>query len=260
MNRYLVKFMRNVANELGAKGCAVGLSGGVDSSVCAALMCDAFGPENCLGVIIPAEDSKPEDEADAKVVANILKMPYIVHPLNLSDYEFQDRDFEKEVKPYILEMKTLIPSSIELPYIMKLRGRALVVSYYAKKYDYLQCQTLELTEWMLGWFDKFGDGVGDVAPIRHLYKTKVYEIAKEFVKDGVLPERVIERKAGSGNYPLTDEDELGGLTFEEVDKELDNLTKGCFKLNKRNQKILKLVNLSTIKRRLPRMICEEVFF
>ena len=260
MREEIIEFIRMVKDDMGAKGGVVGLSGGVDSSVCMALFCEAMGPENCLGIIIPAWDSNPKDKSDAQQVASCLGVRTVVHEMSLIDFKFPKHDFEKEVKPLLLSMDKLMPSEIELPYIMKLRGRMHIITYYAKLNNYLQCQTLEKTEWMLGWFDKFGDGAGDIAPIRHLYKTQVYELAKRYIEKGMLPKLVIERKAGSGNYPLTDYEELGGMSFEDVDDILDRLEVEHMTNRKAHltsfspnsvAKIEHLMQISEVKRRIP---------
>jgi len=256
-----VKFIKQYSQLLGTEGGVVGLSGGVDSSVCAALVCDALGPDNCLGVIIPAWDSDPKDESDAKKIGKQLGIKTIKHWMGLDDYFFPEYDFETEVRPLLEKMDTLLPSRIELPYIMKLRGRMHILSYYAKLNNYFQCQTLQKTEWLLGWFDKFGDAAGDIAPIRHLYKTEVFDFAEKYVKEGILPKLILSREPGSGNYPMTDSEELGNLTFDEVDDILimRNMTIQMIE-EKTNisrdkiAKVLNLVKLSNSKRKIPFML------
>ena len=246
MKNEIVDFIRTKAKELGNVGGTLGLSGGLDSSICAALIVEAMGPENCLGIIIPALDSNPQDAKDAKRLAEYLGIRTIYHPLNLIEFDFEDRDFEKEIRPLLLSMDKLLPPQIELPYIMKLRGRMYIITYYARKNNYFQCQTLEKTEWMLGWFDKFGDGVGDIAPIFHLYKTEVRELAKSI---GV-PNFILNRPPTSGNYPLTDEEELG-MSLEEADIILKKLDKGIMEGNSNFKKIERMVNISKSKREIP---------
>lgn len=261
MKERIIDFIRQTSKVMQTGGGVVGLSGGVDSSVCAALLCEALGSDKCLGIIIPANDSNPKDASDALEVARCLKMSIVLHPMKLEDFEFPKRDFEKEVKPLLLAMDELLPSEIELPYIMKLRGRMLIITYYAKRYNMLQCQTLEKTEWMLGWFDKFGDAAGDIAPIRHLYKTEVYGLAGEYVKKGILPPLVLRRQPGSGNYPMTDYEELGGLSFDETEEILNMIDLPASAIAEHlgieKNKILKiehLVSISESKRMIPLML------
>lgn len=259
----IISFIGEKNRYLGTTGMALGMSGGVDSSVCAALACLALGSSNCLGVIIPAHDSDPQDEKDAKEISDLLGMRYIVHPLDLTEFEFIERDFEKEIKPLLLTMKNLLPPEIELPYIMKLRGRMFIITYYARKNNYMQCQTLEKTEWMLGQMDKFGDGVGDIAPIRHLYKSQVYQLAEEFVGMGMLPGMILNRSSGSGNYPMSNYEELGGLSYDEVDRILraietkdDDVASSLISdiSYEGIKKVTNLVKISESKRNIPFMM------
>ena len=242
----IIEFITSKNKLLGTVGGVVGISGGIDSTICAALIVKALGPSNCLGIIIPAPDSNPQDAEDANKVAEFLGIKTIYHPLNLAEFEFEDRDFEKEIKPLLLSMNKLLPPQIELPYIMKLRGRMNIITYYARKNNYFQCQTLEKTEWMLGWFDKFGDGAGDIAPIFHSYKTEVRELAKRI---GV-PDFILNRSPTSGNYPLTDEEELG-MSLEEADIILKKLDKGIVEENRNFKKIERMVSISKSKREIP---------
>lgn len=219
----IVKFIKEEIEKGEFQGCVVGLSGGLDSSVCAALAAKALGRENVLGTIMPALDSDPQDELDAYALADNIGIHTVVKPIYWLQEFFptEKRDFEKEVKPYLVKPTKLVPPYIELPYVMKLRARMLTLSYYAKKLNYFQCQTLERTEWLLGWFDPFGDAAGDIAPIFHLYKSQVREIGKELV----LPDCVLNRAPSSGNYPLTDEEELG-MKLEDVDQILVGMRNG----------------------------------
>lgn len=244
----IIRFIQTQNELLGTNGGVVAISGGIDSAVCAKLVVDALGNDNCLGVAIPARDSNPADKKDANRLASFLNIRIEIFPLNLllSHFDIPKYNFEKEVKPLLLSMNKLLPPQIELPYIMTLRGRMYITTYYARKNNYFQCQTLEKTEWMLGWFDKFGDGVGDIAPIFHLYKTEVRELAKSI---GV-PDFVLSRSPTSGNYPLTDEEELG-MSLEEADIILKKLDKGIMEENSNFKKIEKMVNISKPKREIP---------
>jgi len=219
----IIDFIRSKNKLLGTAGAVVGLSGGLDSSVCAALIAKALGEDKVLGVIMPVVGSNPEDAEDAENLAKVLHIRIAFHSINflLSSFYMPRHDFEKEVKPLIVEQKELLPRPLDLMSTMKLRSRMYILGYYAFENNYFQCQTLEKTEWMLGWFDKFGDAAGDIAPIFHLYKTQVRQLA-EYLK---LPDFVLNRAPGSGNYPLTDEEELG-MKLDKVDSILVDLEMG----------------------------------
>lgn len=217
----ITQFIREKNELLGTAGAVVGISGGVDSSVCAKLVVDVVGPKKCLGIIMPAPDSNPKDKEDAIVLANFLNIETICHPLNnlLSNFKFKNIDYKKEIEPILLKGE-LLPTHLEDLCTMKMRGRMYILSYYARTLNYFQCQTLEKTEWMLGWFDKFSDAAGDIAPIFHLYKTQVYQLAKYLN----IPKVNFNKPPGPGTYPITDE-EILGMSFVEADTILYNLAK-----------------------------------
>lgn len=246
-------------NAIAFSGGVIGLSGGVDSSTCATLMTKAIGKENVLGVSMPARDSNPNDLVDAKRVAEWLGIKFEVHPLapildHFEVYDYiKDRDAEEIKQKYYINARTSMPRKIAYPCIMKLRSRMLIVGHYAYINDYFACQTLNKTEWMVGHFDKFGDACGDIAPIWHLYKTQVFELAKYL---GV-PKQTLARAPTSGNFPVTDEEELG-ITFEKADKILWHLENDAYDLAnkigvniKDVQRIIQLVKDSKSKRDVP---------
>jgi len=257
----ITSFIREKNDELRTGGGVVGLSGGLDSSVCAKLIVDSLGIAGCLGIIMPAEDSNPKDRQDALQFADYLGIATEYYPVEklLSLFEFEEKDFEKEVKPLLINMQELLPPEIELPFIMRLRGRAYILSYYSKKFNLFQCQTLEKTEWMLGLGDKFGDGAGDIAPLMHLFKSEVYELA-EYLG---LPRFVLDRKPTSGNYPLTDEEELQMKYPEETDAILKRLLDGMSANEIANEtgleldkvcRIDKMLKFSQVKRDIPQCL------
>ena len=218
----IVDFIQNVNRLLKSDGVVVGISGGIDSAICAKLSVDALGKDKCIGIAMPSDDSDPKDLEDAKMLTSILDIRLEIFPVSLllDIFSIPRWNFEKEVKPFMLEPTKLLPSQMQLLYTMKLRGRAYILSYFAGINNYLQCQTLQKTEWLLGWLDKFGDAAGDFAPIFHLYKTQVRELAKYID----LPDFILNRAPTSGNFPMTDE-ECIGMTIEEADRILFYLEK-----------------------------------
>lgn len=247
----ILKFIRQKTIEGGFSGAVVGLSGGVDSSVCAALCVRALGKENVVGIAMPAPDSDSEDEIDASKVASWLELQsFLVHPIRgLLDefrcYEFAAQfDWEKDIRPWLQGDFSQRSHQKAHLYIMKLRSRALILASHSRKLGYFQCQTLNKTELALGWYDLFGDGAGDIAPIQHLWKFEVFQLARRL---GV-PDFVLERAPGSGNYPLTDEEELGfGLV--EADRILTQL--GSIPESERVKKICGLMKAAEFKRGAP---------
>jgi len=213
----IVNFIKQGNDYAKTNGLLIGLSGGVDSSLCAVLAKEALGGGNILGVIIPSKDSNPDDKKDAISFANWLKIKYKVFPITpilemFNVYDFVEK-FDKEAVSIILHKSKNTSRHFFVPDIMKLRSRMLVLTKYSYEFNYLQCQTINKTEKLLGLGDTFGDFAGDIAPIYNLYKTQVSQLAK-YLK---IPYYILNKAPTSGLHSnLSDEKELG-MTSDKVD-------------------------------------------
>lgn len=200
----IIDWLRSQIEETSANGFVLGLSGGLDSAVCAALLRQAT--ENCLGLILPIE-SDVRDLEDAATVASAvnIKTQYI--------------DLTMSYKHLI----TLLPEGERLALgNMKARLRMVVLYYYANLFNYLVCGTGNKTEISLGYFTKYGDGACDVLPIGDLYKSEVRALARELK----IPETVINKVPSAGLWPgQTDEGEIG-FTYGQMDDALRQIEKG----------------------------------
>jgi len=194
----LVEWIQDKVVEAGCDGVVVGMSGGIDSSVTAALSKKAF-PNNMLGVIMPCE-SNPQDKEDAIIVADKFAIDYEV--ANLKEVY---HDLLEEIKK---EDNKLAEANI------KPRLRMSTLYYYANLNNYLVVGTDNKSELTLGYFTKYGDGGIDLAPLGDLVKTEVREVARVL---GVS-EEIITKAPSAGLWDgQTDENELG-VSYEEIDK------------------------------------------
>jgi len=99
---------------------------------------------------------------------------------------------------------------------IKARIRMTLLYAIANEKDGIVVGTGNLSEWLLGYFTKYGDGAADIAPLLHLYKTEVKELARHLE----LPESIIEKPPSAGLWDgQTDEEELGGR-YEDLDRVL----------------------------------------
>ena len=257
----LIDFIQEQQLKQKTKGATIGLSGGVDSAVCAALLVKALGQRDVLGIAMPEKDSAPEDLNDGKLIAKHLGIHLQIIPLTpllemFGVYDYMKGWNWKKIKQYYLtDDKDLAPTSAEYPMIMKLRGRGYILSEVAKRLNLLQCQTINKTEWLLGMFDKFGDTIGDIALIWHLYKTEVFALA-EYLK---IPKRIITREPDSGLMPIPfPETEEMGMSHKDMDEilyhlfELKNITPILEQYPKESiEKVRNWVSISEVKRQLP---------
>ena len=187
------------AQDAGVKGAVVGLSGGIDSAVTAALCKRALGG-HVLGVVMPCESVRA-DEEDAALVAAELGIPTVTVRL---DEPFQALVRELEPAPGLARSN------------LKPRLRMTTLYYYANSRSYMVVGTGNRTEIMAGYFTKHGDGGVDILPLGGLYKTQVRALARELG----LPQRIIDKPPSAGLWEgQTDEGELG-ISYEELDRAL----------------------------------------
>ncbi len=193
------------AQEANVRGAVVGLSGGIDSAVTAALCKRALG-ENVLGVIMPCESDR-RDEEDAMLVAIKLDIPTVTVRL---DKPFRTLAEELSVAPGLARAN------------LKPRLRMAALYHYANSMSYMVVGTGNKTELMVGYFTKYGDGGADILPLGRLYKAQVRALARELG----LPKRIIEKPPSAGLWEgQTDEGELG-ITYPELDRALEAIETG----------------------------------
>jgi NAD+ synthase len=197
----IAAWLRERLAAAGADGFVCGLSGGVDSATAAALAVRAIGPTRVLAVLMPCH-SPPEDAALGQLVADALGLTTVT--VALSD-------------AYDALVAALPPSEHRLAAAnVKPRLRMIALYYLAQSRDYLVLGSSNRTEIKVGYFTKYGDGGADLLPLGRVYKTQVWELAREL---GV-PKEVVERPPSAGLWPgQTDEGEMG-ITYRELDRVL----------------------------------------
>ena len=223
----LVKWVKDTVGDCTV---VIGISGGKDSSVCAAICVEALGKDKVFGVLMPDGEQKDIDKSlelcnyldinyttinigqVVKILrANLLYSPIldkepsvvgILKPFNLETDRFNDA-YETNT-PARIRMTTLYG-------VAAILGNSRVVN------------TCNLSEDWVGYSTKFGDGAGDFSPLAMITKTEVKELGYELG----LPEDLIEKVPSDGMSGMSDEEKLG-FTYEELDRyirtgEIDNL-------------------------------------
>ena len=227
-----------VGQVLKRRGLVVGMSGGVDSSVCAGLAVRALGAKRVFGLFMPERDSDPDSLKLAQEWADALGIDYTVEDIAptlaaVGCYERRDAAIRKIVPEFgpDWKMKIVLPGNrlesdrlntyelvvcspdgalqtLRLPPDVyrtivaatnfKQRVRKTMEYYHADRLHYAVIGTPNRLEYDQGFFVKGGDGLADVKPIAHLYKTQVYRLAEYL---GV-PAGVTRRPPTTDTYSL----------------------------------------------------------
>lgn len=229
-----VQWLQKKVKESNTNGLVVGLSGGIDSSVCAALMKKAF-PNNSLGIILPC-DSNSNDKAFAlKLVENIG-----IDSLEI-DLTSEHRSLFSKIQNSLSDYNDLNENIAQAN--LKARLRMSTIYGVANHLNYLVIGTDNAAELLTGYFTKYGDGGVDIMPLANLTKGEVYEWAKLLN----VPKEIIERPPTAGLWEgQTDENEMG-TTYNMIDKYI----KGEPIPSEDKEIIEKMHNRSHHKRELP---------
>lgn len=198
----LVLGVRDYTLKNGFKRVVIGLSGGVDSSLTAALAVEALGSDNVIGVFMPSEFTSLESEIDAEVLARNLRIELKVIPITKAMKAYEDtlrREF-KNAKRDVTE------ENIQA----RIRGNLLMA--LSNKFGYLVLSTGNKSEMAVGYTTLYGDMAGGLAAISDVPKTMVYDLSRYVnSKAGreLIPRRVLERAPTAELRPgQRDQDDL----------------------------------------------------
>lgn len=192
----VVSFVRQRVDEAGAAGVVVPMSGGIDSTVTAAVAAEALPPREVLALGLPCHKAESVGAIDARTIADGLGIEY---------EEVQLRPlletFEEEATPSLGP-----PNDRTATGNVIARLRMTCAYYAANTRSYLVLGTANRSERLLGYFTKHGDGGADLYPLGDLYKTEVRALAPQVG----LPRRIIAKEPTAGFWAgQTDADDLG---------------------------------------------------
>jgi NAD+ synthetase len=199
----LVFGISEFAKRVGFKKAVLGLSGGIDSAVVAALAVEAFGADNVDLISMPTEFSSKETRADAAELANNLKAKFIEESIQPVFQSFREI-FKK------LPSNSTVAEELALENVQS-RIRGAVLMGHANKTGAMLLNTGNKTELSLGYCTLYGDMNGALAPLGDLSKNRVYDLA-DFInsKKKVIPDALINRPPTAELKPgQTDEIGLG---------------------------------------------------
>ncbi len=223
-------------NKVHKRGLVVAMSGGIDSSVCAALSVKAVGKNKVFGLLLPEQDSSSFSTDRGKLLAEHLGIEYIHHNIaatleEIGCYQWRDEAITEtfpeygkgwknkivitggtegqfnhfnlvvqspdgEIKEKKLGLKQYLQIVAATNY--KQRVRKTIEYFHADRLNYAVIGTPNRLEYDQGFFVKNGDGAADLKPIAHLYKTQVYELARHLG----LPDEICSAKPTTDTYSM----------------------------------------------------------
>ncbi|TXT27356.1 MAG: NAD+ synthase [Gallionellaceae bacterium] len=252
--RITATLREQVLGQLRRRGAVVGISGGIDSSVVAALCVRAFGKDKVLGLFMPEQHSSDDSLMLGRMLAVRFGIEAIVENIapaleGLGCYRHQLEAIRAVVPEYGegWKCKLVLPSILESDRInitqltvqnpkgemstvrltpgaymqivaatnYKQRARKMTEYYHADRLNYAVAGTPNRLEYDQGFFVKQGDGSADFKPIAHLYKTQIYQLAEYL---GV-PEEIRRRPPTTDTFsmPQTQEEFYFALPYDRMD-------------------------------------------
>jgi len=237
--RALVLGTRDYVRKCGFSEVLLGLSGGIDSSLVAAIAVSALGPQNVLGVLMPSPYTSPESVQDAMALAQNLGIKTLT--LNITDIM---KSFDRGLaKPFQGRPKDVTEENIQA----RIRGNLLMA--LSNKFGLVLLTTGNKSELAVGYCTIYGDMSGGLAVISDVPKTVVYRLAKWLNARGseIIPDAVLH-KAPSAELRIgqTDQDSLPA--YEVLDDILERYIE-------RHQSKEELLALGFEKAMVERVLC-----
>lgn len=154
--------LRDYIRKTGQQKVVLGLSGGIDSALCAAIAKEAVGAQNVTGVLLPSRYSSEHSLADAEQLAKNLGIEYRTIPIDPAHKAFESS----------LKLSDLAQENIQA------RIRAVILMGISNSEGHLLISTGNKSEVAVGYSTMYGDAAGGFAPIKDVYKTDVWKLAE----------------------------------------------------------------------------------
>ncbi|HQN59508.1 MAG TPA: NAD+ synthase [Bacteroidales bacterium] len=184
IHQALVTGLRDFFVKGGIKRAIIGLSGGIDSAVVTALAAEALGPENTLALLMPSVYSSEHSVSDSVKMADKIGMPY--HIVSIEDAR---QTVEKTLQPFFAGKEP----GVTLENIQA-RLRAVILMAFANEFGYMLLNTSNKSEAAVGYGTLYGDMAGGLSVIGDLYKSEVYQLAREINSHAeIIPPAIISK-------------------------------------------------------------------
>ncbi len=243
----IVMGIKDYFGKLGFKKAVLGLSGGIDSAVTAALAARALGPENVLAVLMPSQFSSDHSVNDARGLAENFGMPYKIIPIKGAYDAFMgELETHFEGRPFNVTEENI-----------QARSRGVYLMALSNKFGNILLNTSNKSEMAVGYGTLYGDMCGGLSVIGDVYKSEVFELARFINKDGeLIPENTITKPPSAELRPdqkdsdsLPDYDILDEVLYQYIENR-----KGPKEIiamgfdEKLVARVLRLVNINEFKR------------
>jgi NAD+ synthase len=236
-------FVRNtVFNVLKKRGVVIGISGGIDSSVTAAICVHALGKEKVFGILMPEKESSNDTLDLSRIITDFFGIDNVLEDItpildSAGCYQRRNETIRKIIPDFTDEwkFKIVLPSLLDsdsyrvfslvakspngeiirkrlhhTTYLeilsatnFKQRVRKMIEYYHADRLNYADVGTPNRLEYDQGFFVKNGDGSADIKPIAHLYKTQIYQLAEYYN----IPEIIMNHPPTTDTYSMAQSQE-----------------------------------------------------
>lgn len=217
----------------GAEGIVIGLSGGIDSAVVAALATASVGSERVSAFFLPSKSTPASDEVDVRNLCSMLALEIRVIPID-----------------GIIEAFRRMNGFVEKPHLtgnLMARTRMAILYYQANLRNHLVIGTSNKTEYLIGYCTKWGDNSADIQPILHLFKKEVYLLGEELG----IPEAIMKKEPSAGLWEGQSDEKEIGISYADLDSALAFLEANNWKAeNEIQQRVLSRVH-NSVHKRLP---------
>ncbi len=263
----ITQFLSRIFETYNFAGALIGISGGIDSAVVLALLERTIGSARIQAINLPERDSSKESIKDALLVCKHFNVNCQVYNITgalrkLGVYSlfppalfipesikiaYSKNRWNRYKEPYLNDLKNegdeLFLKGVAY-YRAKHRVRMSKMYLEAEKHGYCVVGTTNKTEEIMGLYVKWGDDSVDIEPIKHLYKTQVYELAKYLG----IPQRIVEKPPTPDLIPGLTDEEAFGLTYPEIDEILIDFENGVERSDEKAQKVRKIIELTKWRR------------
>ncbi len=215
IHRALLLGIRDYFGKLGFTKAVLGLSGGIDSAVVAALAAEALGPENVLCVLMPSAFSSEHSVTDARQLAHNLGCPHETIPI----HEIFDAFTRALREPFQGLPFNIAEENIQA----RIRGTLLMA--FSNKFGHILLNTSNKSEAAVGYGTLYGDMAGGLSVLGDVYKTEVYALARHINRDReIIPENILTKPPSAELRPgqkdadsLPDYEILDKILFEYIE-------------------------------------------